>query len=535
MNSSLIRRLYVASCYVLAAFFLSACASPQQKLTSAALTGNEAELTTLLKSGVDVDAPALVSSIDCPGGGLLTPLQAAVCTGHAGTVKILLEHNASPNARGQVGKSALFFAVKGGYLDIANLLVKSGAKVDVKDSHGEPLLSVAAKLGKINMATLLLDSGAGINETDSQGRTALMGAANSAVAELLLLRKAELALVDHNGRTALHTAAADGRTNVVRLLLARGADSELQDHGGNTPLRLARAGKRAMTVKVLEDESRRLIRKQVALGDSAASGGDQDGALSIYTAAMLRAKNLGGELEGSIRIKIVRYVAGLTTPPVLPAAAREHFIRANYLIEKGRNATDVEKEMAAVVDAAPWWAEGYYNLALVQADRNRYVAAMETLKLFIQAASNSPKAQAAQDKIFELKIAKEEADAIAGMTGMWDGWHVRVEDSGQLTISAGKQIFNLTMKQGILEGSLQSKPYPGANNCTIPGQMHPVTGKISDDLRVITLTHNWSTYDTRYHCVDMFGLAANCCLLCTKVCDAVSIVSTSNQNVRISR
>jgi tetratricopeptide (TPR) repeat protein len=243
---------------------------------------------------------------------------------------------------------------------------------------------------------------------------------------------------------------------------------------------------------------------------------------------------VGGSLDSEIRAKIIKYVAGWSEPPSVPSKAREHVVRANYLLKQGRSASLVLKEMTAAVDAAPWWAEGYYNLGLMHGDQKQFKEAMKMLQLFVDAAPTSPKAQEAQNKIFEFEIAQEEAEKIAGMAGNWAGYLVSVEGD-KLGISGDGKVFTLNIINNTLEGSVQSEPYSGSHNCTIPGQFHPVTGMLNDDRNRLELEFVWNSYDTSYHCVDMFGLAANCCLMCSEVCDAVSIVSATNQRVQLSR
>ncbi len=525
---------------ILASMIFFACASPQQRLTGAALLGNEAKLAELLRPGADLDAPAVVGggAQHCPSGAALTPLQAAACAGRVGAVKLLLDHKADPRAKGAAGESPLVFAVRRGHPDVAKLLLERGSGADARDAQGRPILNVAAGEGYTSLVRLLLERGAEVDGTDPSGATALMAAPNKKTAELLLVRNASIGMLNAKGSSALHEAAAGGRAGVVQLLLEQGADVERKDGAGATALSLARAGTHAEAVGALEKAQGRLIRKQLSAAARAAGAGDRDSALVLYTNALGRARDLSGEvgasLDSEIRAEIIQYVAGWSEPPPVPSKAREHVVRANYLLKQGRSASLVLKEMTAAVDAAPWWAEGYYNLGLMHAEQKQFNEAMRMLRLFVDAAPTSPKAQEAQNRIFEFKIAQEEAEKIAGMSGNWAGYQVSVEE-GNLEIFGGGRTFTLNISNDTLEGSVQSEPYGGSHNCTIPGQLHPVNGRINDERNRIELDFVWNSYNTSFHCVDMFGLAANCCLMCTEVCDAVSIVSTTNQNVQLSR
>ena len=97
-----------------------------------------------------------------------------------------------------------------------------------------------------------------------------------------------------------------------------------------------------------------------------------------------------------------------------------------------------------------------------------------------------------------------------------------------------------SVKEGVVpavtvrvEGSVQGGSYPGPNSCTIPAQMHPVTGRLAPDARGMSLDYQWSSYKTSYHCVNMAGVPSNCCLLCDKVCDAVTVSGTERVNVQL--
>jgi hypothetical protein len=207
------------------------------------------------------------------------------------------------------------------------------------------------------------------------------------------------------------------------------------------------------------------------------------------------------------------------------------------MLKRGQDINGVEKEMVEVLRIAPWWLEGYYNLGILQAGQNKFAQATENLTLFIKASPGGPKAQAAQDKIYEIKIAKEEADKISAMKGQWtaaNGQIYNVSVTGnKLQIATYGMTFTLTIKNNIVEGSVEGRSQPGAHNCTLPGQIHPVTGTIDSDARGISLDFLWSTYDTRFHCVDMMGNASNCCLLCDEVCDGVTILATTNASIRL--
>jgi len=109
---------------------------------------------------------------------------------HAGIIRLLLEHNADPATRDQLGNTALHWAAEGNKPEIARLLL--GGRAD-------------------------------INAQDRNGLTPLMKAVQAnhpAVVELLLREKADIALTDFTGRSALDIAQRERRTQIANMLKA---------------------------------------------------------------------------------------------------------------------------------------------------------------------------------------------------------------------------------------------------------------------------------------------------------------------------
>ncbi|MEJ2719442.1 MAG: ankyrin repeat domain-containing protein, partial [Deltaproteobacteria bacterium] len=105
----------------------------------------------------------------------------------------------------QKGKTALMYAVEGGFLKIADVLLNHGAKVDTKGIYGQTALFIACSNGRSRMAKLLLEHGANVD------------------------------LPDGNGFTPLRIAAQSGYLGTVKLLRKCGADPNIRDDKGNLP------------------------------------------------------------------------------------------------------------------------------------------------------------------------------------------------------------------------------------------------------------------------------------------------------------
>jgi ankyrin repeat protein len=617
------------ACGVFLILALAGCATPQEKMLNAALNGNDAEIGKLLKqSPADANAAAKVPVPAGPCAGNSTPLQLAVCGGHARVVRALMANKADAGIQNSRGELPLVQASAAGKRDVVQALVEGGAKPNVRDASGRtplmaagdagivrlllagkadpnftdasgetplvqasgkgnaakvslllqagarpnargnagqtPLLAAAsadivkllldakadpnftnaagqtplfaaAQGGKTEIARLVLEAGARPNARGPGGLTPLMVAQDAETARTLLAGKADLGSQDQNGDTALLHAARQGKAGVVKALLELGADLEEKNKAGGDLLAAAGAGRDSQTLSVVREA---IVKKKLAEADRAAEQGQPAAALAAYVAALPNMAEIGKAQERELRIKILKLAAGMPNPPAVPDAAHEHIVRAEVYLKRGRGDAEVEQELRQALKLAPWWAEGYFNIGLVQGTGNRYSEAIDTLNLFIAGVPAHPDVRKAREKIIEFQISQEEVNKINALAGTWRGndgatYYVKVSGA-KLTLTSGGLTIDANLKTGgAIEGMLQSNAYPGNDNCTIPGQNHPVTGNLDTDGRGMNIEFLWSQYSTRSHCVDMFGNVTFCCLLCSKVCSGVSLSNTNTVRQRL--
>src|SRR5262249_54551956 len=167
------------------------------------VTPPDAKATRLMDALRNGDQPAFekliknspeAAKLKGPGGA--TPLMYAILYGDADVVGRLLEAGADPNARNDVGATALIWAVDD--VEKSRLLLKSGADANARSDDGRtPLLSATMRVGSADVVQLLLDHGANpsIGAHSSRGPT-----------------------------TPLRQAADLGDEAVLRMLIGRGAD-----------------------------------------------------------------------------------------------------------------------------------------------------------------------------------------------------------------------------------------------------------------------------------------------------------------------
>lgn len=113
------------------------------------------------------------------------------------------------DARGSERRTALWFAVDRGRLDLVQFLIAKNADVNKSDDDGKTPLRCAVFHGHEKIVRLLLAAGAAVNK------------ANSAKS------------------TPLHVALSRDALACVKLLLAAGANPELQDADGRTAWNIA--------------------------------------------------------------------------------------------------------------------------------------------------------------------------------------------------------------------------------------------------------------------------------------------------------
>jgi ankyrin repeat protein len=163
------------------------------------------------------------------------PLIEAVKRGDVTAVRTLLRQGADPNAAQGDGLTALHVAAETGQLEITRLLLDANATVDARSRlGGYTPLHLAARSGQAAVVGALLDAGADPKVvTTTSGATPLHLAAKAlngegAVRALLEAGAPVDALESSAGQTPLMFAASFGRAASIRELLGHGANPAIQ-------------------------------------------------------------------------------------------------------------------------------------------------------------------------------------------------------------------------------------------------------------------------------------------------------------------
>jgi tetratricopeptide (TPR) repeat protein len=175
-------------------------------------------------------------------------------------------------------------------------------------------------------------------------------------------------------------------------------------------LEAERAAEEAQKAKVSE-----VVLAEVSAADAAAAQGRAREALDRYRAALVQLPAwAAAEQEQRLRERIVQIVRQLDPPPTIPEDANRHAAYAMTAFEDAKAPEDFDKAIAEwkeALGAAPWWAEAYFNLALVLEKRELYAEAARNLQLYLLAKPDAEDAPVVQQKIYSLEYkAKQQAE-----------------------------------------------------------------------------------------------------------------------------
>jgi tetratricopeptide (TPR) repeat protein len=115
-------------------------------------------------------------------------------------------------------------------------------------------------------------------------------------------------------------------------------------------------------------------------------------------------------LDSDVRKRVMKLYPRIDPPPAIPEEARKRAVFGMTAVKEAKDAKGLDRaieEYRKAIALAPWWADLYINLAMVQEQRGHFREAAETFKLYLAASPQDPQAQVIQNKIYELEYKAE--------------------------------------------------------------------------------------------------------------------------------
>ena len=115
--------------------------------------------------------------------------------------------------------------------------------------------------------------------------------------------------------------------------------------------------------------------------------------------------------DNTLRDKIIKFAVEMKPPPALPEEATRRMARGEAAFESAKVAQDYDKAIAeyqAAANAAPWYADAYFNLGLTQEKTGKAKEAMESFRFYLLAAPDAKDAADIKKRLYKLEYAAEQ-------------------------------------------------------------------------------------------------------------------------------
>lgn len=116
--------------------------------------------------------------------------------------------------------------------------------------------------------------------------------------------------------------------------------------------------------------------------------------------------------DNALREKIIKLSQNLRPAPAVPEEAERRMARGEAAFESAKDVSGYDnalREFQAAANAAPWYANAYFNLGVAQEKAGNAKEAMESFRFYLLAAPDGKDAAEVKKRIYKLEYAADQA------------------------------------------------------------------------------------------------------------------------------
>ncbi len=120
--------------------------------------------------------------------------------------------------------------------------------------------------------------------------------------------------------------------------------------------------------------------------------------------------------DNALREKIIRLAREVKPAPAMPEEVERRMARGEAAFESAKDVSGYDnalREFQAAANAAPWYANAYFNLGTAQEKGGKAKAAIESFRFYLLAAPDGKDAAEVKKRIYKLEYAAEQTAAQA--------------------------------------------------------------------------------------------------------------------------
>ena len=153
----------------------------------------------------------------------------------------------------------------------------------------------------------------------------------------------------------------------------------------------------------------------VSLGRQAEQAGKLRQALTHYVTA-LQSVSEGSPKDQRLREKIIKLAQKIQPPPEILEEVYRYMARGEAFVEAAKDKDGflrAAREFQSAANAAPWLADAYYNLGVVQDKAVLHKKAIKSLNFYLLAAPDATDGRSVRNLIYKIEARQEEASTLA--------------------------------------------------------------------------------------------------------------------------